>query len=63
MTPEYSRKLIQALIDIGHQVEKDTTTPTIEDLQRLFDEFVKRQDKKTADRLLAGVVRWEVGEL
>lgn len=63
MTPEYTRKLNQNLLDIGHQVEKDTITPTIEELQQLFDEFVKRQDKRSADRLLAGVVRWEVGEL
>lgn len=63
MTPQYARKLQQALIGIGHQVEKDTTTPTIEELQRLFDEFIKRQDKRSVDRLLAGVVRWEVGEL
>lgn len=63
MTPHYTRKLQQALLDIGHQVEKDTTTPTIEELTRLFDEFVKRQDKKSVDKLLAGVVKWEVGEL
>lgn len=63
MTPEYTRKLNQALLDIGHQVEKDTTIPTIEELTRLFDEFVKKKDKKSADKLLAGVVKWEVGEL
>lgn len=63
MTPHYARKLNQTLIDIGHIVEKDTTTPTIEELQRLFDEFIKRRDKRSADKLLAGVVRWEVGEL
>lgn len=63
MTPEYTRKLNQNLLDIGHQVEKDTTIPTIEELTRLFDVFVKKKDKKSADKLLAGVVRWEVGEL
>lgn len=63
MTPYYSRKLNQALIDIGHQVEKDTTTPTIEDLQQLFAEFIKRRDKRSVDRLLAGVVKWEVEKL
>lgn len=63
MTPEYTRKLNQAILDIGHQVEKDTTTPTIEEIQQLFDAFVKKKDKKSADKLLAGVVRWEVGEL
>lgn len=63
MTPEYARKLQQSLLDIGHIVEKVDTTPTIEELTRLFDEFVKRQDKKSVDKLLAGVVKWEVGNL
>lgn len=63
MTPEYIRKLQQALLDIGHIVEKDTATPTIDELQQLFDEFVERRDKKSVDRLLSGLVRWEVGEL
>lgn len=63
MSPQYSCKLQQALLDIGHIVEKDTTIPTIEELQQLFDEFVKRQDKRSADRLLGGLVRWEVENL
>lgn len=63
MTPEYARKLQQALLDIGHFVEQDTTTPTVEELQQLFDEFVERRDKKSVDRLLGGVVRWEVENL
>lgn len=70
MTPVYTRKLQQALIDIGHEVEKDTTTPSMEQIKQLYFEFeqaVNHSDmsrqKKAVDKLLAGIVKWEVGKL
>lgn len=68
MTPHYSRKLHQALIDIGHTVEKDTSTPDLDQIKELFDKFLTavesgRGEKKAVDELLAGLVRWEVGKL
>lgn len=70
MTPLYTRKLQQALIDIGHQVEKDTATPAISDIEVLFDKFLQSVDsedpskqKKAIDKLLSGLVKWEVEKL
>lgn len=68
MTPLYTRKLHQALIDIGHQVEKDTNTPDLDQIKALFDKFLTaaesgKNQKKAVDELLGAVVRWEVGKL
>lgn len=68
MNPLYARKLHQALIDIGHTVEKDTSTPDIQQIKALFDKFLMaaesgRQQKKAVDELLGAVVRWEVTHL
>lgn len=68
MTPQYTRKLHQALIDIGHQVEKDTSTPDIQQIKTMFDKFITaaengKKQKKAVDELLGAVVRWEVNNL
>jgi hypothetical protein len=69
MTP-YTRKLHQALIDIGHAVEKDQSIPALDEIKELFYDFSfeagrsdKKKQKKAIDKLLAALVRWEVGRL
>lgn len=64
------RKLQQALLDIGHQVEKDPTIPTVFDIEILFDKFLQAVDtgdmiaqRKAANELCAAVVRWEINKL
>lgn len=66
----HTRKLHQALLDIGHQVEKDNTAPTIEQIKDMFTNYlitVKEgsipDQKKAVDKLLAGLVRWEIEKL
>lgn len=70
MNPLYNRKLQSALIEIGHQVEKDTAAPGVPQLRALADSFFialelgnEIQQRKAANELIAGVVKWEVETL
>lgn len=70
MNPLHTRKLQSALIEIGHQVEKDTTAPGVPQLRALADSFFialelgnEIQQCKAANELIAGVVRWEIEKL
>lgn len=64
------RKLQQALLGIGHQVERNPTIPTVSDIEILFDKFLQAVDtgdmiaqRKAVNELCAGVVRWEINKL
>ncbi len=70
MNPLCTRKLQSALIEIGHQVEKDKRAPGIPQLRALADSFFialelgnETQQRKAANELIAGVVKWEVENL
>lgn len=68
MTP-YTRKLQQALLDIGHQVEgnKDKPAPTAKELELLIYNFLLAIDGRSmknkanaVKELIGELVRWEM---